>query len=100
VFIDARDARHAGDIDDIDDIGTIGVEVIESTSAPLTWTHHLDPAALMGLAAGLYGATPPAALVTVPARSFEVSDRLSADGERMLVDVVEVVAALLEIAAP
>ena len=64
--------------------------------------HQLTPelavdvaAALLGLSADLYGAAPPALLVTAPAESLEVSEELSVEGERMLGIVIETVVGLL-----
>jgi hypothetical protein len=59
---------------------------------PATWSHHLDPESLAGLAKGLYGAVPPIVLVSVAAGSFTAGDRLSAALERALPEVVELVA--------
>jgi hydrogenase maturation protease len=39
---------------------------------PTSMTHHVDPRSLMALAAALYGATPAAYLLALPAVKFEV----------------------------
>jgi hydrogenase maturation protease len=57
-----------------------------------TWSHHLDPETLAGLAEALYGLVPPIVLVSVAAGSFAEGDRLSVALERALPEVVEVVA--------
>ena len=59
---------------------------------PATWSHHLDPESLAGLAEDLYGVVPPIVLVSVVAESFTGADRLSGALERALPEVVEVVA--------
>ena len=59
---------------------------------PATWSHHLDPESLAGLAEALYGVVPPIVLVSVVAESFTGADRLSGALERALPKVVEVVA--------
>ena len=64
-------------------------------AAPATWSHHLDPETLAGLAEALYGAAPPMVLVRVTAGSFAEGDRLSATVERALPAVVEAVAELV-----
>jgi hydrogenase maturation protease len=62
---------------------------------PATWSHHLDPETLAGLAEALYGSAPPIVLVSVAADSLAAGDRLSAALERALPEVVEVVAAVV-----
>ena len=75
------------------DPGSISVHRIEPrTGTWATWTHHLDPEALAGLAEALYGAVPPIVLVSVTAGSFAAGDRLSGALERALPEVVEAVA--------
>jgi hydrogenase maturation protease len=68
--------------------------------APATWSHQLDPESLVGLAEALYGGAPPVVLVGVAAGSFDGGDRLSAALERVLPDVVEVVAEVVSGAGP
>ena len=76
-----------------DDAGSVSVQRVETEPpAATTWSHHLDPAALAGLAEALYGATPPIFLVSVGASSFAAGDRLSTTLERTLPNIVEVVA--------
>ena len=57
-----------------------------------TWSHHLAPEALAGLAETLYGPAPPIVLVSVAAASFAEGDRLSSTLEAALPELVEVVA--------
>jgi hydrogenase maturation protease len=59
---------------------------------PTTWSHHLDPETLAGLAEALYGVVPPMVLVSVAAGSLAEGDRLSVALERALPEVVEVIA--------
>lgn len=90
VFIDACDARASSGPPEI-----VRVLMIAAESATPAWTHHLDAASLLGWAEALYGAAPPAVLVTAPAASLEMSEQLSADGERVLVALVRAVSGLL-----
>jgi hydrogenase maturation protease len=78
------------------DPGSISIRpVLPPPVGPATWSHHLGPETLAGLAAALYGAVPPMVLVSVAAGSFAEGDRLSAALERALPGVVEVVADLV-----
>ena len=61
---------------------------------PATWSHHLDPETLAGLAEALYGEAPPVVLVGVGAGSLATGDRLSDAPERALPELVEVVLAV------
>jgi hydrogenase maturation protease len=40
-------------------------------------THHVEPESLLGLASGLFGAAPPAVLVSIGVRSLEVDEGLT-----------------------
>ena len=60
-----------------------------------TWSHHLDPRTLAGLAEALYGPVPPVVLVSVAAGSFAEGGGLSSAVERALPEVVEVVAGVV-----
>jgi hydrogenase maturation protease len=76
----------------VGDPGSILVRLVRPRRpAPATWSHHLDPESLAGLAESLYGAAPPVVLVAVAAASLDADDRLSDVLERALPDVVEVV---------
>ena len=84
------DASSAGDP------GSVSVRWIRPRSAtPASWSHHLDPETLAGLAGSLYGAVPPIVLVSVAAGSFAEGDRLSDPLQRALCEVVEVVAGVI-----
>ena len=84
------DAASAGDP------GSVSVRRIRPRSAtPASWSHHLDPETLAGLAGSLYGAVPPIVLVSVAAGSFAEGDRLSDPLQRALYEVVEVVAGVI-----
>jgi hydrogenase maturation protease len=83
------------------DPGTVSVRRVRPRSPrPASWSHHLDPEALAGLAEALYGAVPPIALVRVAAGSFAEGDRLSKALERALPRVVEVVVGVVTCARP
>jgi hydrogenase maturation protease len=75
------------------DPGSVAVRRIGSPPpTPITWSHHLTPDTLAGLADALYGAVPPIVLVSVAAGSFAGSDRLSGDLERVLPEIVDAIA--------
>ena len=60
--------------------GTVSATCIEpATRPPTSFTHHLDPSALLRLAQDLYGRAPAGTmLVTVGGESFDLNDPLSA----------------------
>lgn len=58
-------------------------------------SHHVDPAALAGIARVLWGATPEMVAVGVGASSFEVGDPLSPAVEHALPAVVDAIASLV-----
>jgi hypothetical protein len=62
---------------------------------PATWSHHLGPEALAGLAEALYGAAPPMVLVSVAAGSFAEGDGLSGSVQQVLPAIVEAVAGVV-----
>ena len=75
------------------DPGSVAVRRIGSPPpTPITWSHHLTPETLAGLADALYGAVPPIVLVSVAAESFADGDSLSSALQQALPEVVEVVA--------
>lgn len=75
------------------DPGSVAVRRIGSPPpTPITWSHHLTPDTLAGLADSLYGAVPPIVLVSVAAGSFAESDRLSGDLERALPEIADAIA--------
>ena len=74
------------------DPGSVAVLRIGSPPpTPITWSHHLTPETLAGLADALYGAVPPIVLVSVAAGSFAAGDGLSSPLRQALPEVVEVV---------
>jgi hydrogenase maturation protease len=74
------------------DPGSVAVRRIGSPPpTPITWSHHLTPDTLAGLADALYGAVPPIVLVSVAAESFAEGDGLSIALKQALPAVVEVV---------
>jgi hydrogenase maturation protease len=78
------------------DPGSVAVRQIEPRPAtPATWSHHLDPETLAGLAQTLYGAVPPIVLVSVAAATFAEGDGLSSALQQALPEVVEVVAGIV-----
>jgi hydrogenase maturation protease len=75
------------------DPGSVSVRQIKPRPAtPATWSHHLNPETLAGLAVALYGAAPPIVLVSVAAGSLAEGDGLSSALTQALPQVVEVVA--------
>jgi hydrogenase maturation protease len=78
------------------DPGSVAVRQIGSPPpTPITWSHHLTPETLAGLADALYGAVPPIVLVSVAAESFAEGDSLSGALQQALPEVVEVVAGVV-----
>jgi hydrogenase maturation protease len=76
--------------------GSVRVRRVEPRPAvPTTWSHHVDPQTLAGLAEALYGATPQMVLVSVSAGSFAEGDGLSSTVEQALPEVVKVVAGVV-----
>jgi len=87
VLVDAR----AGDPP-----GSVQVQRITPRQDKVTaWSHHLDPAALAGLAGALYGAVPAMYLVSVGGVAFDDGERLSPAVRRALPSVVDAVARLV-----
>jgi|SRR5690606_13043174 len=68
VFLDAC----VGDIP-----GVVNCEKVEPLPATNAFTHNVTPASLLASAQELYGAAPPAILITVTAASFEYDDKFS-----------------------
>jgi hydrogenase maturation protease len=69
--------------------------VVPGSAARSTWSHRLDPAALVELAGALYGSAPPVFLVSAGVASCEVGERLSPALERALPQVVDAVAGIV-----
>jgi hydrogenase maturation protease len=77
--------------------GSVAVRSIQPRrDSPLSWSHHLDPAALAGLADALYDHVPPMVLVSVTGAAFTGADRLSPAVQRVLREVVERVAGAVQ----
>lgn len=74
------------------------VEIREVTSeAPSTvFGHNFSPSLLLAYAKSLYGATPPAWLVSIPGYDFGFGEKLSERTERMLASAVDEVAGILQ----
>jgi len=74
--------------------GSVAVRRIQPRGdpPPLAWSHHLDAAALAGLASALYEATPPMVVVSVACATLALGERLSPILQRALPGVVETVA--------
>jgi hydrogenase maturation protease len=72
--------------------GTVSVRRVEP-GHPLApaWSHNLDPAALVGLAETLYGASPPVFLITIAGAYFGYRDRLSPPVRRALPEIADTV---------
>jgi hydrogenase maturation protease len=78
------------------DPGSVSVRPISPRPAtPATWSHHLDPETLAGLAEALYGAVPKIVLVAVAAGSLAEGDDLSSTLQQALPEVVDVVAGVV-----
>jgi hydrogenase maturation protease len=78
-------------------LGSVAVRFIQPRrGSPLSWSHHLDPAALAGLADALYGYVPPMVLISVAGAVFADTDRLSPALQRVLLEVVDRVAQVVE----
>ena len=70
--------------------GSVAVRSIQPRrDSLLSWSHHLDPAALAGLAQALYDHVPPIVLISVAGAAFADGDRLSPALQRVLPEVVE-----------
>jgi hydrogenase maturation protease len=77
--------------------GSVAVRSIQPRrDSPPSWSHHLDPAALAGLAHALYGHVPPMVLVSVTGGAFTDGDRLSPAVQRVLPEVVERIARVVQ----
>ena len=84
------------DISDGDEAGAISIRRVDPTiAAGSSWTHHLEPAALVAMARDLWNASPDVFVVSVGAASLEVGDGLSSVVEGALPAVVDAVAAIV-----
>ena len=76
--------------------GTVTVERVEpAPTSGTTWSHHLGPASLIGLAQELYGRAGDVQVVSVGVASLEVGEGLSPAVEAAAGRVVEIVAGLV-----
>jgi hydrogenase maturation protease len=73
----------------------VRIDPLEPGASDSATTHQADPAAVLDLAARLYGARPRAVLVRVPATSFELGADLSAVAAAAVGEAVTVVADLV-----
>jgi hydrogenase maturation protease len=77
--------------------GSVAVRFIQPRrDSPPSWSHHLDPAALAGLARALYDRAPPMVLISVTGAAFTDDGRLSPALQRVLPEVVERVAGVVQ----
>ncbi|MEX1168960.1 MAG: hydrogenase maturation protease [Chloroflexota bacterium] len=87
VLVDARSGPPAG---------TIAVERVDPAGGTgTTWSHHLGPPNLVALARELYGRAPEVHVIGVGVASLEVGERLSPAVERVVDDVMDVIARLV-----
>jgi hydrogenase maturation protease len=78
--------------------GSVSVRAVRPRPdrSPPAWSHHLDPAALAGLAGALYQTVPPMVLVSIAGACFDGGDRLSPPLQETLPKVVDTVARVVE----
>jgi len=91
IFIDATDKPAASDV---------VCESVIPQSAKRTYSHQLEPASLLAMAADLYGTCTPGTMITVAGESFDRRIGLSARAERgvaqTMATVEQLVAALTQ----
>lgn len=87
VLVDAADGLEPGEI---------AVRRVDPAAVTSTWSHHVDPVGLVGLAFELWGAAPPVFTVCVGAASMEVGDGLSPAVAAAVPGAVDAVAAIVE----
>jgi len=93
IFIDARRDRLDQDV--------LCEPIEENDEAPVPWLgHHGEPRALLALSRALYGRSPRAWMVTIPAASFEPGKGLSPLAERGVGLATDAVLALLDAPLP
>jgi hydrogenase maturation protease len=68
VFIDAEEREP---------VGAVSCRAVGPAATRTPFAHYLSPAALLALAAQLYGACPPAAVFSVSSTAFDCGERLS-----------------------
>ena len=79
IFIDAALGSHPGEIAERE---------VEPRPAARPFTHHATPESLLAAATALYGAAPPATIITVAAAGFEIGQSLSEHAQKALEDIV------------
>jgi hydrogenase maturation protease len=91
VLVDARSAAPAG---------SVAIERVDRASADgTTWSHHLGPASLVGLAGELYGRVAEVHVVSVGVGSLEVGEGLSPAVEAAVPGAIDAIAGLIARAA-
>jgi hydrogenase maturation protease len=92
VLVDARSDAPAG---------SVAIERVDPASADgSTWSHHLGPASLAGLAGELYGRAAEVHVVSVGVGSLEVGEGLSPEVEAAVPGAIDAIAGLIARAAP
>jgi hydrogenase maturation protease len=77
--------------------GEVGVRRVEGhPETDPSMTHHLEPESLLGLARGLFGASPPAVVVSIGTRSLEVGEGLTPEVEDGVARAARLVKELVE----
>jgi Ni,Fe-hydrogenase maturation factor len=77
--------------------GEVSLRRLEpDAGAGAAWTHHVDPAGIMGLARELYGAAPPVVMISIGPASLEVGETLSAVVSDAVTRAADLVATVVE----
>jgi Ni,Fe-hydrogenase maturation factor len=79
----------------IDTEPAITMRVVAPAEPVARITHQFDPQTLLALTQAVYGFCPPARLITIAGRHFEVNDRLSPQAAADALRAVEQIAGLL-----
>lgn len=91
VLVDARSGAPAG---------SVAIERVDPASADgMSWSHHLDPASLVGLAGELYGRAAAVHVVGIGVGSIEVGEGLSPAVEAAVPGAIDAIAGLIARAA-
>lgn len=92
VLVDARSGAPAGSVA----IEQVAIERLDPASAAgTTWSHHLGPASLVGLAHALYGRAAAVHVVSVGVGSLELGEGLSPAVETAMERAIDTVAELV-----
>lgn len=78
------------------DTGKVRVQSLKPGEIGVDFSHFTDPPSLLALAQVLYGKTPPAWWVLVPAINFEIGETLSAVTEAGIVGAVAAIEQLIK----